>query len=50
MSKILITGASGQLGRQVVLNALKKVKANQIAVMARDAANVQDLADSLVLK
>jgi NAD(P)H dehydrogenase (quinone) len=45
MSKILITGASGQLGRQVVLNALKKVEANQIAVMVRDAAKVQDLAD-----
>ncbi len=45
MSKILITGASGQLGRQVVLNALKKVEANQIVVMVRDAAKVQDLAD-----
>lgn len=45
MSKILITGASGQLGRQVVLNALKKVEANQIAILVRDASKVQDLAD-----
>lgn len=44
MSKILITGASGQLGRQIVLNALKKVEANQIAVLVRDASKVQDLA------
>ncbi|MFY8020505.1 MAG: SDR family oxidoreductase [Bacteroidia bacterium] len=45
MSKILITGASGQLGRQVVFNALKKVEANQIAVLVRNASSVQDLAD-----
>jgi uncharacterized protein YbjT (DUF2867 family) len=33
---ILITGATGQLGTAVVQNLLKKVSANQIAVLVRE--------------
>lgn len=42
--KILVTGASGQLGRFVVEALLRTVPANRIAVLARNPAAVRDLA------
>ena len=43
MSSILITGASGQLGKAVVNELLQKVSASDISVLVRDAGKVQDL-------
>jgi NAD(P)H dehydrogenase (quinone) len=42
MSKILIAGATGQIGRKTVQHLLKTVPANQIAVLARDPAKAED--------
>lgn len=41
---IVVTGASGQLGRLVVSALLKKVPANEIAVVVRSPEKVADLA------
>lgn len=41
---ILITGATGQLGRLIVEETLKRVPAAQLAVSVRDAAKAADLA------
>jgi NAD(P)H dehydrogenase (quinone) len=43
MNKILVTGASGHLGKGVVLNLLKTISANEIIILARDASKVKDL-------
>lgn len=40
---ILITGATGQLGGIVVENVLKKIPANQVAVLVRDENKAADL-------
>ena len=42
---ILITGASGTLGKLVTEEALKVFPAEDIAVSVRDASKVQHLAD-----
>src|SRR5512142_1774846 len=41
---IVVTGASGHLGRLVVESLLKKVPAREIAAAARDPEKVRDLA------
>jgi NAD(P)H dehydrogenase (quinone) len=43
MSKILVTGATGGLGRAVVENLLKTVGPDQLTVLARDPAKAADL-------
>ncbi|MVN78720.1 NAD(P)H-binding protein [Hymenobacter sp. HMF4947] len=43
MSKILVTGATGGLGKAVVENLLKTVGADQISVLVRDPAKAADL-------
>ena len=43
MSKILITGATGKLGRTVIETLLKKMPAQQISALVRDAAKANDL-------
>lgn len=40
---ILVTGASGQLGKSVVKHLLTKTSANNIAVLVRDSSKVEDL-------
>ena len=42
---IIVTGASGQLGRAVVEEVLKRVPAAQVGVSVRDPQKVKDLAD-----
>lgn len=41
---LIITGASGQLGRKIVKNLLRRVPAERIGVSVRDASKVADLA------
>ncbi len=41
---IVVTGATGQLGRHVVQQLLEKVPAAQVAVVVRDASKAADLA------
>eukprot|EP01029_Cantina_marsupialis_P012942 TRINITY_DN286_c0_g1_i3.p2 TRINITY_DN286_c0_g1~~TRINITY_DN286_c0_g1_i3.p2 ORF type:complete len:291 (+),score=38.90 TRINITY_DN286_c0_g1_i3:7705-8577(+) len=43
MSKILITGASGNLGKSVIKNVLNKVDASDVAVLVRDPKKVEYL-------
>ncbi|WP_320019415.1 SDR family oxidoreductase [Labilibaculum manganireducens] len=43
MEKILVTGATGNLGNIVVENLLKKVSAGQISILVRDEAKAQAL-------
>lgn len=43
MQKILVTGASGHLGREVMTHLLGKTDASNVAVMVRDASKVEDL-------
>ena len=43
MSSILITGASGHLGKAVVNELLQKINAENISVLVRDPSKVQDL-------
>lgn len=43
MEKILVTGASGQLGKEIANLLLAKVPANNLSVLARDPAKVDDL-------
>jgi NAD(P)H dehydrogenase (quinone) len=40
---ILVTGATGNLGKAVIKNLLKKLPANQIAALARDMNKVEEL-------
>lgn len=42
MNKILVTGASGGLGRGIVENLLLRMPSSRIAVLARDPAKVDD--------
>lgn len=41
---IVVTGASGQLGRLVIQSLLRKVPAGEIVAAVRDPKRVQDLA------
>jgi NAD(P)H dehydrogenase (quinone) len=43
-SKILIAGATGQIGRKTVEHLLKTIPANRIVVLARDAAKAENFA------
>src|SRR5215217_4037784 len=43
MSKILVTGATGQLGKAAVSELLQKVDANNISVLVRDPQKAEDL-------
>ena len=43
MNKILVTGATGGLGRAIVENLLKTTSPNQLAVLVRDPAKAADL-------
>lgn len=43
MNKILVTGATGHLGKATVTKLVEKVDAKNIAVMVRDAAKADDL-------
>jgi NAD(P)H dehydrogenase (quinone) len=45
MSKIVITGATGELGQLVVQHLLEKVSANQIAVSVRNVEKASKFAD-----
>lgn len=42
---IIVTGATGQLGRRIVESLLTRVPANQVGVSVRDPQKAQDLAD-----
>lgn len=44
MGKILVTGASGHLGRKTLLHLLKRKPASQLAALVRDPAKAHDLA------
>ena len=44
MSKLLVTGASGDIGRKTLLHLLKRVPANQLVGLVRDPAKAEDLA------
>ena len=43
MKKILVTGATGKLGKTVIETVLKKLPANQIVALVRDEAKAADL-------
>nr|WP_262918087.1 NmrA family NAD(P)-binding protein [Pontibacter sp. E15-1] len=43
MSKILVTGATGQLGQAVVTELLHKTNAGNISVLVRDLAKAEEL-------
>jgi NAD(P)H dehydrogenase (quinone) len=45
MSKILVTGATGMLGRKVIKHLLKRISANQIVALVRDAEKGIDLSE-----
>lgn len=45
MSKILVTGVSGYLGRETLLHLLKRRPATDLVGLARDPGKVSDLAD-----
>jgi NAD(P)H dehydrogenase (quinone) len=44
MSKILVTGASGVIGRQTIMHLLKKVPASDVIGLVRDPTKAEDLA------
>jgi NAD(P)H dehydrogenase (quinone) len=44
MKKILVTGATGQLGREIALQLTDRVGAHRVAALVRDPAKAQDLA------
>ncbi|WP_250626929.1 NAD(P)H-binding protein [Pinirhizobacter soli] len=44
MSKILVTGASGDIGKKTVLHLLKKRPASELIALVRDPAKAEDLA------
>jgi NAD(P)H dehydrogenase (quinone) len=43
MNKILVTGATGHLGKATVTQLVEKVDAKNVAVLVRDAAKAEDL-------
>lgn len=43
MNRILVTGATGQLGKEVVNQLLNKTNASNLAVMVRDASKAEEL-------
>lgn len=43
--KIIVTGATGQLGGLVIQHLLKKVPTNQIVAVARNLEKASDLAE-----
>src|SRR3954452_17489429 len=43
MNKILVTGATGQLGRAAVNELLQKVSASDVSVLVRDFGKAEDL-------
>jgi NAD(P)H dehydrogenase (quinone) len=45
MTKILVTGATGRLGGQVVEFLLRRIAAANIVALARDPAKLQPLAE-----
>jgi NAD(P)H dehydrogenase (quinone) len=45
MNKILVTGATGHLGRETLEFLLKQVPASQLVALARDPAKLADLAE-----
>lgn len=45
MTKILVTGASGDLGRKTLVHLLKRTPAENLAGLVRDPAKAKDLAD-----
>ena len=45
MSKILVTGASGDLGRKTLLHLLKRTPAANLIGLVRDPGKAKDLAD-----
>jgi NAD(P)H dehydrogenase (quinone) len=44
VGKLLVTGASGDVGRKTLLHLLEKVSANQLVGLVRDPAKAEDLA------
>src|ERR1700704_5486703 len=44
VGKILVTGASGDIGRKTLIHLLKRVPANQLVGLVRDPAKAEDLA------
>ena len=44
MSKVLVTGASGDLGRKTLLHLLKRRPASDLVGLVRDPAKATDLA------
>jgi NAD(P)H dehydrogenase (quinone) len=44
LSKILVTGASGDIGRKTILHLLKKRPASELVALVRDPAKAEDLA------
>ena len=44
MGKILVTGASGVLGRKTLLHLLKRKPANQLVGLVRDPSKAGELA------
>jgi NAD(P)H dehydrogenase (quinone) len=44
VGKLLVTGASGDIGRKTLLHLLKRVPANQLVGLVRDPAKAEDLA------
>jgi NAD(P)H dehydrogenase (quinone) len=45
VGKILVTGASGYVGRKTLLHLLKEEPASQLVGLVRDPAKAKDLAD-----
>src|SRR5512145_1423683 len=43
MEKILVTGATGKLGREVLDLLLNKIEAKNLSVLVRDTSKVEDL-------
>jgi NAD(P)H dehydrogenase (quinone) len=43
LGKILVTGASGIVGRHTLLHLLKQKSANQLVGLVRDLSNAEDL-------
>ncbi len=45
LSKILVTGATGNIGRMTLLHLLKRLPASELVGLARDPSKAKDLAD-----
>ena len=48
MSKVLVTGASGHLGRKTLLQLLKRKPADGLVALVRDPEKAKDLAAKFV--